>query len=247
MNLIKRAGIWVKVAWDYVCSYGPVESKILDPEQTIAYLLKTGKSMIRMGDGEFNLMNGKNVHYQKHSPALQKEMESLLKNYSADSPYLLCVPYRYFTGSNRMLNSRTLISCWSTPKRMFQKLENPGLIYGDAFLFAKNNRALDCGRLWRDADNVIVLHNDPRYLQQAFDPKTQNGFFVQVPARDTFEVLDEIEEKITGVFEKNNLEKEKTVVLLSAGPAAKVLVKRLSAKGYRMIDCGHIWDDPLEV
>lgn len=35
--------------------------------------------------------------------------------------------------------------------------------------------------------------------------------------------------------------------LISAGPMAKVLVYRLASNGYFALDCGHIWDDPLEV
>ena len=36
------------------------------------------------------------------------------------------------------------------------------------------------------------------------------------------------------------------MLTISAGPAGKVLVYRLSKRGYWCIDAGHCWDDPLE-
>ena len=70
---------------------------------------------------------------------------------------------------------------------------------------------------------------------------------MQVPSKNTYEVIDRIQTGISAVYQENGLDRKDTAVLLSAGPAAKVLVKRMSSQGFRMIDCGHAWDDPLEV
>lgn len=247
MKIMNRGAIWLKVAVNYFKGYSPVNAEILNPEDTIAYMKKTGKSFLRLGDGEFNLLLGRDVHYQKFSPELKQEIHLILQDYNENLPYIVAVPHQYFSNSNRVLNRRVLISCWSIPKQIFRKYAKPDIVYGDAFLFAKNHRKLDYAKLWRNIPNVIVVHNKPEYLQGAYDPETQKGFFVQIPPCNTYEAIDETEEQIKAVYAGNNLDVHKTVILLSAGPAAKVLVKRMSSQGYYLIDCGHAWDDPLEV
>lgn len=73
------------------------------------------------------------------------------------------------------------------------------------------------------------------------------GYYVEVPNRDSYKVIDKIEEEIISIYDDNQLQKNDTAILISAGPMAKVLVYRLASNGYFALDCGHIWDDPLEV
>ena len=177
---------------------------------------------------------------------LQRELDEILKNYNASSKYLLCMPYRYFSNSNLVLNKRVLISCWSTPKRMFKKLVKKECIYGDAFVFAKDSRKR-FEQIWRDYSNIILVHNDPQYLGEVCNFDKQRGYYIEVPKRNAYDVIEYIEMNIKDVCENNRLEKSRTIILLSAGPTAKVLTYHLSEQGYIAIDCGHVWDEPLEV
>lgn len=246
MNILQRGSIWSRVLVDYFASFAPIAIKILNSEETVAYAAEKRISLIRFGDGEFNILNGKDVHYQVFDQCLQAEMKQIVQSYDADSPYLLCMPHRYFSKNNLVLNKRVLVSCWSTPKRMFKTMCNPNAIYGDAFVFAKNNRGF-YGRIWKDYTSIVMLHHDKKYFAQAYDDSYQKGYFIQVPVRDSYSRIDALEQDILQVFQANGLAKNSTAVLMSAGPAAKVLAYRLSQRGYIVIDCGHLWDDPLEV
>lgn len=247
MNRLKRMKIWVKVFQDYCCSFFPVKAKLLPAQETIDYVCHNGKSVIRFGDGEFNIILGGNVHYQEYDLKLQEELIRIIKEYNEDSPYLLCVPYRYFSKSNLVLNRRVLISCWSTPKQMFKKYFKRGIPYGDAFVFSKNNSRSNYQKMWENYKAIILVHNNDKYLEETFNLEKQKGYFVKVPLKNSYEIIDDIECEIERLFQENDLPKNNTAVLISAGPTAKALVYRLSIKGYKLIDCGHVWDDPLEV
>lgn len=243
---IKRIYIWIKVIIDYVLSFPSIKGKILDSKNTIEHVKQEKKSLIRFGDGEFNILAGGNVHYQDYNINLQRELDEILKTYNASSKYLLCMPYRYFSKSNLVLNKRVLISCWSTPKRMFKKLVKKECIYGDAFVFAKDSRKR-FEQIWIDYSNIILVHNDPQYLSEVCNFDKQRGYYIEVPKRNAYDAIEYIEMKIKDVYENNRLEKSQTIILLSAGPTAKVLTYHLSEQGYIAIDCGHVWDEPLEV
>lgn len=246
MKLLRRFIIWINVIKDYILSFNPIKGKIISAEKTIEYTLKNHKSIIRYGDGEFKILNGQGIHYQKHDIELQENMKRILCEYHKDAPYLLCVPYKYFSNSNMVLNSRVLISCWGKPKKMFKRFVKKDVVYGDAFVFAKNNKNIYYS-LWKDYSNIIFVHNDLRYINMVSTSSEQSLYYIKVPNRDSYNVIDKIEKEIISIYENNQLQKTNTVVLISAGPMAKVLVYRLANKKYFALDCGHIWDDPLEV
>lgn len=246
MKISKRIAIWVNVIKDYLLSFPASRARILSAEETIEYIKKNRKSLIRYGDGEFKILNEQDVHYQEYNQELHAEMERIICEYQEDSPYLLCMPHKYFSNNNFVLNSRVLISCWGMPKRMFQKYSKQDVVYGDAFIFAKNNKGI-YSALWNNYSNIILVHNNKKYLQSACALQGQKGYYVKVPSRNSYDEIDNIEKKIITAYSDNNLLKENTAILISAGPMAKALVSRLAVKGYFAIDCGHIWDDPLEV
>lgn len=246
-KILKRLKIWNKVFRDYCFSFFPLKGHFLTSDETVKYISSAKKSVIRFGDGEFNILVGGNVHYQVYNSELRKELLEILQNYTGDSPYLLCVPYHYFSKSNLTLNKRVLISSWSTPKRTFKKYIKTDVAYGDAFVFARNNDRYNYQRIWEKYRTVILVHNNKKYFKDVIDLDRQEGFFVKVPDKNSYEFIDEIEYEIEKIYKINNLSQENTIVLLSAGPTAKALVYRMSLKGYKMIDCGHVWDDPLEV
>ncbi len=247
MEILKRIRIWVKVCRDYCFSFFPLKAQLLTPKETVDYVCNYDKSVIRFGDGEFKMLMGGSIHYQDYNLKLKQEMLQIIMDYNRNSPFLLCVPYLYFSKSNFVLNKRVLISCWSTPKQLFKKYIKTDVVYGDAFVFSKNNLKINYQKMWENYDAIILVHNDEKYFKEVFSTERQKGFFIKVPSKNSYNFVDDIEREIERTFEINNLSTNNTAVLLSAGPTAKVLVFRLSLKGYKMIDCGHVWDDPLEV
>ena len=55
-----------------------LKPKILGYEESIDYIIKKRCSLCRFGDGEFNLINGGDVAYQKYNPLLAQRLKEII-------------------------------------------------------------------------------------------------------------------------------------------------------------------------
>lgn len=251
MKIYKRALIWVDVLFSFLATFFGVKATIKTPEDTVDKILK-GKSLIRFGDGEFGIYRNKDIHYQKWSPQLREWFEKIKTDFEEqeeECPYILAVPRRFMTVTGTELaKKRVYVSSWSQSRYDFKKNFKHDLPYGDSFLFEKVNKEI-YSRIWADKscpENIIFVHNNEQYAEYFADTYKKNTVFVKCPSRDSFEVLSSLENKIREKIKENNWGKSDFMLTISAGPAGKVLVYKLSKEGYRCIDAGHCWDDPLE-
>ena len=251
MERAERILIWGKVLGTFFMSFGGVKGIIYSSADTTENLL-IGKSLIRFGDGEFGIYRGKSIHYQKWTPTLKQAFEKIKSDYENDPsecPYILAVPRRFMTISGwKLMEKRLYVSCWSESRYDFKKKFRHDIPYGDAFLFEKDNKEI-YSKLWSSSvcpDNVIFVHNSEQYARGFADTYQKNVTFVKCPGRDAFEAVDILEKEVVKVIESNAWSTKDVMITISAGPAGKVLVYRLSKYGYWSIDAGHCWDDPLE-
>ena len=63
-------------------------------EETIDILLNTNQSLVRYGDGEFNIIKGKSIPFQSYNKELAKKLQEILYNYTDN--ILVGIPYFYF-------------------------------------------------------------------------------------------------------------------------------------------------------
>lgn len=251
MQYHQRIRIWVRVLLSFLRSFWGVRGEIDTPEETVNELLKK-RSLIRFGDGEFGIYRGKNIHYQPWSQELQTAFERIKDDYEADSeqcPFLLAVPRRFMSVSGfQLMKKRVYVSSWAESRLDFKKNFRHDIPYGDAFLFEKDNKQV-YSRIWcweGCPENVIFIHNNETYADHFANTYKKNVAFVPCPAKDAFSVVDELMETVLKTIEANGWSKESVMLTISAGPAGKVLVYRLSKLGYWCVDAGHCWDDPLE-
>lgn len=214
---------------------------ILRDEEMVDYIKNNNLSIIRLGDGEFGLLKlKKDIHYQEYNENLFKEMEELYYNYSINSKYLLSIPYFLLNSViwfKKMPYGFT--ACFSRYRLFFMKHYNKHLVYGDAFLFRRGNKKV-YEKLWDKEEQIILIHNDVKWAKQLEKEYNIKVNFISIPARNSYDVIDEVEKNIKIV----NKDK-KNKILISAGPMAKVLAYRLSKIGYIVYDTGHCFDDPL--
>jgi len=251
MNLLNRAKIWGSVLYSLIATFGGVKAKIMDCAET-AKLLQEGKSLIRFGDGEFGIYRGKNIHYQVWTPELKAEFEAIKREYECDReacPYLLAVPKAFMTASGfKLMKKRVYVSSWAESRLQFKRTFRRDIPYGDSFLFAKENFSV-YSRIWKNvgsAPNVVFVHNQEAYAEKFAQTYSKNVRFVQCPAKNAYAETDRLEQEILQTVQVNGWSRENICITVSAGPAGKVLVYRLSKQGYHCIDAGHCWDDPLE-
>lgn len=248
--MIKRAKIWINVIFNLLLSFSKSKANILDSRETINFVIQNRKSIIRLGDGEFGLFHGKDIHYQKYSVELKERVNQIIRefeNKNGLAPYLLCVPFKFFKrNSFFLMKKRVYVSSWAVSKRYFQKNLRQDITYGDAFLFSKENSKL-YPSLWENTGNIVFVHNDVKYADDFSKNSGKKVFFLKVPSKDSFSLLDAIEENIEHVFITEKINKENSIILISSGPTGKIIAFDFSLKGYWCIDAGHCWDDPLEI
>lgn len=245
---MRRLKIWFKVIFSFFASIACCKkARILDVDKTIEVILKEKKSVIRLGDGEFNILQGEDVHYQKHSKELQLKMECLINEYLSNpekSEYILCMPGEFLKCSGiKLLRRKVYIVSWAISRYIFKKIYDRKVTYGEAFLFGKGNEE-KYKKIWLDSniENIIFVHNEKRYseeFEKKYNIKTKN---ILVKSKNSFENHEEILNSIL-----KEIKNDKTMVLISAGPCAKYLVYELTKKGIWAIDTGHCWDSPLHL
>src|SRR5699024_11068565 len=64
--------------------------KMVKARETIRTLCSSCKSLVRFGDGEFNLIEGRDIGFQKASPLLSKRLAEVLT--SRDDNILVGIP-----------------------------------------------------------------------------------------------------------------------------------------------------------
>lgn len=245
-GVVNKLRIWSKLLKHYIVSFNGSKAKILDSQETVDLALKENKSIIRMGDGEFNLLEGKDIHYQVASKKLIDDFKGLIcayQNNQEESRYILCVPKFFMQCSGlKLAKKRVWLSSWAYSRYKFIKDFNQDIIYGDAFLFAQGNENI-YKQLWEGKyENCIFVHNDRKFSNDFESKYKINTHFIEVPNQNAYAYLEEIYVNIIDTL--NDLKKESTIVLISAGPAAKILVAKLCDK-VKVIDTGHCWDQPL--
>ena len=251
MRVLSRIKIWLRVIKAYVLTFFGVKSNILDSLETVNGILK-GKSLIRFGDGEFGIYAERDIHYQPFSSKLKGEFEQIKHTYEHegnDCRFILAVPKKFMQCSGVELGKkRVFVSSWSDSRLFFKKHFNRTLVYGDAFLFEKRNKEI-YSRIWsQPGDNrtILFVHNNEKYAEYFEQTYNREVIFLQCPPYDAFSSVDKILADVILKINEEGLHPSDVQIVISAGPAGKVLVYNLSKAGFQCIDAGHCWDDPLE-
>ena len=125
INYIKRISIWINTIICFLKAFKGCKAKILDSEKTVEYVLNTKKSIVRIGDGEFNILNGKSIRYQKYNQKLEQEMEQIIQRYidlGKKCEYILCVPKHFMECSGfELIKKREYIASWAYSRKQFQQ------------------------------------------------------------------------------------------------------------------------------
>lgn len=229
---------------------GTRSNNILDEKETIDYLLRTKKSLIRLGDGELLIIRGSSIHYQKYEKQLATTLQNIIEKYNKDSNYLLALPKQALDHNITKYifhgQFKKIYLVFFTFRYVYNKyLDNNLNIYGDSFVFCKKNEFY-YSILWREKKNVVFIHNSSKYFDifKNMYGSNKNCYFVEISSHNCYSKINDIEKQIIDILEKLNL--SNTIVLISAGPTAKELIIRINNHYLvQCIDTGHCWDTPL--
>lgn len=219
---------------------------ILDSKKSIQYIIDNRCSVSRFGDGEFDILMGKDGNtFQKANQNLAERLKEVLT--ATDAPnHIVGLPYPLKDTSNLRPSSRDF---WGFYTLWYGKTLKPYFsnkrIYLDTqlsrfYIMYKNKSHCQTQlrllkKIWDDRNIVIIegkysrtgvgnnLYDNVRSLQRIIGLST-----------NAFDKYNEMLEAI-----KQNVSKDK-LILLSYGMCATVLAYDLAKLGYWAIDIGHI-------
>lgn len=216
--------------------YGPADTvqgypSVYSEVETMYLVAHHGKSIARFGDGELRLAAGGQSISQQASPAIRKELRSILTHASHD-----CL-----VGIPRLVGPKMGKTWYKYQDHKFISLYNRTRIYGSAFITRPDSAPWidhptywDLVReTWTDKDVILVAGSDHSLIPAHIELSCNSFQFVEAPYRDAYERIDALESRIGDATDK--------VVILCVGAAATCLAVRLHRKfKCQAIDFGHI-------
>jgi len=222
-----------------------MNGEFMSQEESLELLISSDKSLIRWGDGESIIASGGSLYFQKNSFYLMKDFFTLVNNYNSSSKYLIALPHVYLKDKKSHLIEKNSYRTWKYTRYIYQLFFRKDNIYLDAFLFRENTRLLNekIELLWMKKKVIFFVHNNFKYYHD-FEKKysEKSIYFIQINNSNSYQQIPTTINKITNIIKNNNLKKEEIIVLISAGPAGKVLVFKLVNIDLKALDMGHYFD-----
>lgn len=218
---------------------------VYDTETTLSMLNKKKCSISRFGDAEFDLMQGKNLLYQKFDSNLADKLCSILAVRQENPHCLIAIPHALDFQMDLTRNSKSYWSVYSAKNRVsIYKYLKSNYKYYDSqvtriWINRKNKyESYRYFELWKNIwKNKKVLIIEGQYTRFGVN----NDLFDNVcsveriicPSENAFDYY----EKIKGEILKYS---ENKIALIILGPTATALAYDLSLKGVWAIDIGNL-------
>lgn len=210
--------------------------KVLNAWDALYALTSSDKSMARCGDGEFKLIMGENISFQKYDSKLAERLKNIIRNQNDNILIGITDAFGYCPETYLR---KVMVICRNTLYKYFDFSKT----YIDTNVtrqlnFTTEEQGKDyynrMKSLWSGKDIVIVEGAGSRLGigNDLFD-KASSIKRVVAPIKDAFSNYDEIL-SVCLKQPKNSL------FVLALGPTATVLAEDLTNAGYRALDVGHL-------
>lgn len=206
--------------------------------EEITKLIKEGKSIIRLGDGEISTIPlGLKNAYQTPNQTIKKMLDTIVKNYSLDSLYILSVP-KFLNTTNKELKAIGKFHVWLPTKVMFLLRFNKKISYMDAHNFYYDNYFETVIAPILKNKKIICITNKKTIEKQSKNPKLpwHDIYYVASPEYDALDAYQKITLSIDEEVKK--YDKKDVVLLVAVGPIGKYLIYEYAHRGYQGLDIG---------
>mgnify|MGYP001600792276 CR=1 FL=1 len=214
-------------------------------EKELTNLIRSGKSIIRIGDGEIGLVHFCNAAYQVYSDAIRNDFLKIIKNYNNDSLYVIGITeFVNYTNTelknfvNTEGNKINRFPVWRQLKITYEMIFNREAKYFDALAFYKKGGferiVLPCIK----NKKVIIITNKENKEAIIASPLSSNTYlYVTCKNENAYENRMKIEQDIINLIHTSGLPKSDFVILFAAG-LAKTIIHDMSGQGYQVLDIG---------
>lgn len=219
--------------------------EILSPIETIEKIIMDNASIARFGDGEFDMIYGVGMNYQKYNPVLAKRLEEVLL--SKEDGILIGIPgivnldyCSKYTGFATEFWPKWLKKYKFKLLRILRKnrkyysaqITRFYLDYKDKSNTKEYVKKLK--EIW-DGKDVVIVEGEKSRLGVGNDLFDNMKSIQRIicPSENAFEIYEKIYQECLKI-DKNKL------ILIALGPTATVLAYDLFKAGFRAIDIGHV-------
>lgn len=215
----------------YLLQYKPAYPNVKSIDETIDALVNTEASIARFGDGEYLLMSGKSIDFQKYSRQIQKK---LLEVMNSNCPNCLIGIIEYkLTGMTPYTRD-----FWFENIYRIIKLFKRNTFYNARISWELSHERINkLKKIWEGKDIIFVTGKDSEFNvnHELFNNKNSAQNVYGLPNNAFFE-YDSLSKAIIDVAKSIS----NPIVILSLGPTASILAYDLATKGIRSLDLGHI-------
>lgn len=244
-NVVREKLSYYKYLFLYELGRKRYPIRVHSTAETLGTIHEKRCAISRFGDGEFDLIYGNGLKFQKYDPRLAEKMKTILRQASEQDTCKVAVPYALHSFAGLTCNSKKFWSYYSFENReRIHRLLDPSYTYYDAQItriYVNRKNKMDSQAyfqqwkmIWSGEDVLVVEGISSRFgagNDLFADAKSVQRIIC--PAQNAFDYYDQI---LTAVTEhgKNKL------VLLVLGPTATVLAYDLSRCGIWAVDAGNL-------
>lgn len=216
--------------------------KILNIEDSLKKVKETNSSICRFGDGELDIILGKDLGFQKYNAELATMLENILKE--KQNFCLVGIPDTINNFDNITEESENF---WTEnmlrTRDIWLKYLHEDMEYCSANLtrlYIRYKDKTNCGKyfsmlkdLWQDRDVVICEGEHSRVgVGNNLLDNCKSVTRILCPSENAFNKYNEILKVLKE-------EKKDSLILIALGPTATLLSYYLAKQGYQALDIGH--------
>lgn len=221
--------------------------KIKNNFETLEALINTNKSIIRFGDGDFGLMEGRRICFQDYNPNLAKALREIFEEPSEDLLIGIPEPYYAYPLELRDHSKRFIFKWFPVWHKIIEKYCKGNRTYYSTQIsqvfpeyktYDYEEHYSKLKSIW-DSKRIAIITGD-----RVFNPIEYNIFenarditYIYGPTVNAFDEYENIKEKIIDSVPKD------TTLVFALGPTGKIIAYDLFKKGYRVLDLGHVIKD----
>lgn len=210
-------------------------------DEDLAHKIKTGKSLIRIGDGEIYMINYGSIHYEKYSNRIRDYFLKIIKGYNSNSNYILSVVDWGIMSTNQKLKESNTFSCWLPYKAQWLINFNKKVSYFGAGNFYKRMFFDEYVLPHIQNKNIILISREDNCEHIKNIKYFKKIDFVITPDLNSFEKFDEIKSEISSKLNQlfgEGVIKNDVALLVACGPASKPICYDFSNQGVQSLDIG---------
>ena len=244
ISVLRNRSLWLyEGLTEFYAKFFMKAPKVLTIDETLDLIINQHYSIGRNGDGELNIMMGREIPFQHQDSRLAAIMREA---HNAEIPrYISCIPDVFEDTSHFNSKAQQYYKSFLHTNRYHWYRLAKAPIYGNSFISRfymdykdKSGSGYRVDRLkqiCRGQDVVLVEGKDSR-LGVGNDLFEGANSLVRVlgPSENAFDRYDEIMNYVKTNANQN------TLILLALGPTATALAYELAKAGYWAVDIGHI-------